>query len=372
MKKPGRKRSSQNMPAHINADKLPERVWFNASGAGKWMLNYYDELHQRKTKRICGPEATLSEIWQAAEAQQDKRITTFATLSIEFQATHQWLKLSKLTQDDYLLCHRTICNRETTDGKLGDLPINKWTVGLIRKYRDKRALESESRANKDLSYIKRLFGWAYEYEKVPANPSLGIKKLSIAPRQHYAEDRDYHYLLNVAKQSGYWYAAYAMELAYLCRMRLSEVLDLTDANELENGLIIARRKGSKTNITSWEPRLREIWESLQGKRNQILTERHQPSPIKADRRFLFISERTGDRIQVSSLKTAMNRIGKAAIEQAKRDGIEYQPFTFHDLKRKGCTDTVGNTADKMQATGHRSQSMMKVYDLSIDVVKPTR
>ena len=27
-----------------------------------------------------------------------------------------------------------------------------------------------------------------------------------------------------------------MELAYLCRMRMSEVLDLTDANELDNDL----------------------------------------------------------------------------------------------------------------------------------------
>lgn len=68
MKKPGRKRSSPNIPAHINADKLPDRVWFNASGAGKWMLNYYDEFARRKTRRLCGPEATLSEIWQRYES----------------------------------------------------------------------------------------------------------------------------------------------------------------------------------------------------------------------------------------------------------------------------------------------------------------
>jgi len=74
---------------------------------------------------------------------------------------------------------------------------------LVRKYRDKRAEESESRANKELSYIKRLFAWAYEYEKVPINPASGIKKLTIAPRQHYTEDRDYYYLINIARQSGY-------------------------------------------------------------------------------------------------------------------------------------------------------------------------
>ena len=196
----------------------------------------------------------------------------------EFQQTHTWNKLSPLTKKDYLNCHHTIITRDTSTGKLGDVPLNKWTVGLIRKYRDKRAEESESRANKELSYIKRLFAWAYEYEKVPINPGTGIKKISIAPRQHYAEDRDYNYLLNIAKKSGYWYVPFAMELAYLCRMRMSEVLDLTDANELDNGLIIHRRKGSKTNITEWQPRLRAIWDELKQKRNTILSRSKTAAP----------------------------------------------------------------------------------------------
>lgn len=369
MKKPGRKRSSTNIPSHVNAEKLPDRVWFNASGAGKWMLNYYDETGKRKTRRICGAEATLAEIHQAAEAQIEKKIDTFATLSFEFQQTHAWNKLSPLTQKDYLNCRVTIINRPTSNGKLGDVPLKQWTVGLIRKYRDKRAADSESRANKELAYIKRIFSWAYEYEKVAINPATGIKKLTIAPRQHYAEDRDYNYLLNIAKQSGYWYVAPAMELAYLCLMRMSEVLDLTDANELEAGLLINRRKGSKTNIIEWQPRLRAIWDDLKQKRNTILQDRKQPSPIKADKRFLFISERTGNRIGDSTMQTAMQRIHAAASAQAKTDGVEFHHFTFHDIKRRACTDYIGN---KMDATGHRSASMMKIYDVSIQQVKPTR
>jgi len=370
MKKPGRKRSSKNTPAHINADKLPERVWFNASGAGKWMLNYYDEQGRRKTKRICGPEAKLAEIWQAVEARQEKTIVTFTTLSLEFQQTHTWNKLSHTTQADYKGCHHAITTRPTSTGKLGDVPLTQWTVGLIRRYRDKRAEESESRANKDLSYIKRVFSWAYEYEKVPSNPATGIKKLSIQPRQHYAEDLDYHYLLNIAKQSGYWYVAYAMELAYLCRMRMSEVLDLTDANELENGLIIYRRKGSKTNITEWQPRLRAIWDELKQKRNTILAARKQPHPIRADQRHLFISERTGDKLVISSLKTAMQRIKAVAKAQAEKDGVKFNDFTFHDLKRKGISDTT--PGERRLSAGHRSDAMMNVYDVKPDVVKPTK
>jgi site-specific recombinase XerD len=367
-----RKRSSKNIPPHIKADKLPERVWFNTSGAGKWMLNYYDEFGRRKTLRLCGPKATLAEIWQATEAKQKSKVATFATLSAEFQTTHQWKKLAPSTQSDYRICHIAIVGRDTSTGKLGDVPLDKWTVGLIRKYRDKRAEESESRANKELAYIRRLFAWAYEYEKMPANPAVGIKKISIPPRQHYATDSDYHYLLNVAKQSGYWYVQYAMELAYLCRMRMAEVLDLTDANELPKGLIIYRRKGSKTNITEWTPRLRAAWDALKQKRNAIWQARKQPIPVQPDQRFLLINERGGDRVTRYSFKIAINRVSHMAKDQAKRDSVDYTHFTFHDIKKKGCTDTVGNMADKMKATGHRSPSMMRVYDLSVDTVKPTR
>lgn len=369
MKKPGCKRSSKNIPAHINADKLPDRVWFNISGAGKWMLNYYDEFHERKTKRICGAEATLAEIWQATEAQQIKTIATFATLSLEFQQTHAWNKLSQLTQKDYLYCRQAIITRDTSTGKLGDVPLNKWTVGLIRKYRDKRAEHSESRANKELSYIKRIFSWAYEYEKIKINPATGIKKLSIPPRQHYAEDRDYYYMLNIAKQSGYYYVYHAMELAFLCRMRLCEVLSMNDAQELENGLLIKRRKGSRTNIAGWNDRLRAIWDDLRQKRAAILQDRRQPSQIRAEDRYLFISEHTGDPINDHTFKTAWQRVMKMAEERAKKEGVEFTRFTFHDLKKKSISDFDG---DKMAASGHRTHSMVNLYDLSIITVPPTR
>ena len=370
MKKPGRKRSSKKIPTHIDSSKLPDRVWFNTSGTGRWMLTYYDQFHKRQAKRICGAEATLFEIWQATEAQTVKTIATFTTLSLEFQQTHTWNKLSSLTQKDYRICHQSIITRETSTEKLGDIPLAKWTVGLIRKYRDKRAEESESRANKELSYIKRLFSWAYEYEKVPKNPATGIKKLTVLPRQHYAEDQDYYYLINIARKSGYWYVEYAMELAYLCRMRMCEVLELTDANEQVNGLIVYRHKGSKTNITKWMPRLRAIWEVLKQKRSIILQVRRKPSPILAQDRYLFISERTGDKIDISSLQTAMQRLTKIAKAQAKKDGVEFNPFTFHDLKRKGISDTTAS--ERMASAGHRSHEMMKIYDVKPDIVKPTK
>lgn len=272
MKKRGRTRSSENFPSHIkDPSKLPCHTWFNKSGAGKWMLDYYDATSEKwRSRRIAGPLATMPEIWQAYEAQEAKSETTFKSLSLDFQQSLAWRDLSRLTQDDYLGCHAKIINCKTASGLFGDQPLVKWTIGTVRNYRDFRAEESRSRANKELSYIKRVFSWAYEYEKVKSNPAKGIKKLTVAARKHYAEDNDYNFLLQVAKESNYWYMPFAMEIAYLCRMRLAEVVDLRDGDERPEGLYIRRRKGSKDNITEWSPRLEQAWKSGKEIRNKIL------------------------------------------------------------------------------------------------------
>lgn len=146
---------------------------------------------------------------------------------------------------------------------------------------------------------------------------------------------------------------------------------MTDANELEEGLLIKRRKGSRDNITLWSPLLRELWDKAKAKRNAILQDKKQPHPLDPAKRFIFISEFTGDKITGSSLKTAKSRVDKMAVEQAQKDGINYVPFTLHDVKRAAITNSAGTTADKMEASGHRSLSMMKIYDVSKPKVKPT-
>ena len=158
-----------------------------------------------------------------------------------------------------------------------------------------------------------------------------------------------------------------MEIAYLCRMSLSEVIDITDDDEHPEGLYIRRRKGSKDNIVEWTDRLKTTFNAAKQKRTDILKAKKQPIPFKSENRHIFISERTGDKLQVSSVKTAKSRIDKKAKEKAEKLGIEYNHFWFHDLKRKGVSDTKG---DKQEASGHRNASMLQIYDVLPAVVKP--
>lgn len=159
--------------------------------------------------------------------------------------------------------------------------------------------------------------------------------------------------------------------AYQAKMRLSEVLDLTDAAELLDGLYIARRKGSKDNIMLWTESTRAAWEEAKATRNAILRKKGIPQQIDPKRRFLVISERTGDRLTASGFGTAKKRVDAMAKAKAERLGIEYAHFTFRDMKKKGISDFQGNDYDKMQASGHRSLDMMKVYNLSKAKVKAT-
>ena len=92
-----------------------------------------------------------------------------------------------------------------------------------------------------------------------------------------------------------------------------------------------------------------------------MTTAHTPGPWVA---------RNGGSLKRSSLDTTWQRM----ITDALRSGAitPEQRFSLHDLKRKGITDTEGTRADKQDASGHRTEAMLDVYDHSRPVVKPSR
>lgn len=164
------------------------------------------------------------------------------------------------------------------------------------------------------------------------------------------------------------YLWYVMEIGYLCRLRAIETITLTDENELEEGVLTNRRKGSRDNIVRWTPRLRAAWDAAKTVRSDTWHRLKKPVPFRAEQRFLIVSA-TGCQLSKSGLDTAFQRLITQAIEKCLL--TEEQRFGLHDFKRKGITDTVGNRAEKQQASGHKDESMMDVYDLSLPVVNPS-
>ncbi len=149
-----------------------------------------------------------------------------------------------------------------------------------------------------------------------------------------------------------------MEIAYLCRMRKAGVLDLTLANELKEGIHVRRRKGSRENVTKWNPRLQAVWNAAK--------QRLKGKPQKADpaKQHLFIGLDYG-RLKESTVDTAWRRLMERCEEKAKEDSQTFTRFTIHDLKWKGVSDT--REEEKQAGSGHKSEQVMRDH---YDVLPP--
>ena len=99
----------------------------------------------------------------------------------------------------------------------------------------------------------------------------------------------------------------------MCRLRLSEVLDLERSCLLKEGLLITRRKGSKDALVTWTERLK------------IATN----PPGQTSTRWLFVSK-SGGRLAETTVQTAWQWLIKIALEKGLKER-----FSLHDLKRKG-------------------------------------
>lgn len=342
----------QVLPLGIKALALPTGVYWERTGRGRWLLKQSVPGQAKpRYRRLGGPEMTLREIWEAYElAIQPPPATTIADLIGEFLRSRIWDGLSRNTQRDYQCCADAIQKQQTTAGvPVGDTRLSDWTPGAVRKYVDKRGESSVSRANHELRFLRRLFAWAYERDMMASNPGVGVKTLPEPPRQRYVTDIEYDAFLAFAGPRAP-YLIPVVELAYLCRLRLSEVCDLRRADITPEGLFAARRKGSKDAMTGITPRLQaaiDLALSLHG-------------PIAS---LYLIAGATHGRMAESTIQTAWQR---AMVAWA---ALGHERWTCHDAKRKGISDFEG---DKLAASGHRTLAMLRVYDVLPAKAQATR
>ncbi len=227
-------------------------------------------------------------------------------------------------------------------------------------------------------YLRRVLQWGRNRGFLEVNPALGIEAPVERKQRRLPNHQVMDALIDRATARGLLqrnekggcpeYLGYVMELAYLCRLRGIEVVTLTDENELESGILTNRRKGSRDNIVRWTPRLRKAWDNAKAYRAKIWAKCKTAIPIMPSRRNIIVASHGGP-LRKSSLDTAWQRF----ITLALLDEIitPEQRFALHDLKRRGITDTVGNRADKQEASGHRDPKMMDVYDYSLPTVSPS-
>lgn len=272
----------------------------------------------------------MADLWRAVEEITALPSGTFRAISVEFRKSPDYLDLSSATQKDYDNCHKAVCERVTKSGAmLGDLPLDAWTPGAVRRYRDARAEESKSRAAHDIRYIKRVFQWAVSYDLAKTNPAKEIKLKGLAAaRDHYVQDEDYQALLNLAP----WRIAVAAHLAYLTGRRRRDILGLTKANIQPEGLLLQEGKTGKVSLIEWSEELRETVRMMED-----------------DYAFFHYS--------ASGFDSAWQRLRKALREAG------FVPFQFKDLRAKHASDLDESGGDATENLQHSGQQVTRRHYL---------
>ena len=378
--KRGRKRGhNPNIPAHIDQGKLPDGLYYDHRGRGHWYA-LYEEGGKRRRKNVASARATLAELHQLAEDLHAHDRHTIRWLADQFHASDQFTRLAKSTQDSYRDSRKVLERTQTRTGvAFIDLHRHRITPAIVQRLVDRLAQEgTPAKANHAAAYLRRIYRWGINRGHCTENPAWTIEAAQERARHRLPER---HTLARVtqfcqqrsqgsstAKGAVAPYLWALIEIAYLCRLRAIEVLTLTEANATEAGIRTNRRKGSRDNLVRWNDRLRNAWAGAIAARNARWQKKGRAVPLDPARRPLFIGT-GGDALTRHGLDSAWFRMMKSAV--AAGVITKEEKFGLHDLKRRGITDTQGNRHDKQEASGHRSERMLDVYDLSLPEVDPS-
>lgn len=367
-----------NIPAHIDQACIPRGLYWDASGRGRWYV--IDEVGGVRRKRtVAHRDAKLSDLHAIAETATDPKGSLKYLLS-SFHESEKFQKLARGTQRDYEYVRNVLLQMPTRDGgTLGELQASRMGPPLWQRIIDRTAANgTPTKANKILRYMRRVYRWGIPRGLCTNNPIRGLEPATERKRRRLPSPEIHSALVGFARKRGNLpsrsrgscapYIWIAMELAYLIRLRGIEVDTLTDAHASEVGIHTNRRKGSRDNVTRWSPRLRTAWDAAIAYRERVMAKHHRPIPLNAEQRYLLVNDQ-GTPLVKSSLDSAWQRFMKLAIKE--RIIAPEKRFGLHDLKRRGVTDTPGTRAQKQESSGHKSEQMMEVYDLSVPVVDPT-
>lgn len=293
-----------------------------------------------------GPaDMSVPEIWHAYHRETKQDHDTLRWLLNEYHQSPKFRSLKPKTQTAYEDYKAALLEYPMASGKeFGTAPLDKIKRTALQKLIDKH--HAATLVNRWMQYLKSVWNWGLNrYDHVPPNPCIGLELRNTPPRDRYVTPEEYAKIHALATGWVHW----AMELAYLCRARRVEIVNLRINDIQEEGLRLVRAKGSEGEITKWTPRLyRAVKGALDHSYGDV-------APIGNARILL---NNFGSPITDSAWNSALGRL------RPKMRELGMEPFTLHDLKASGYSDQV------VQDAGHRSERMHSIYSRKLRVVVP--
>ncbi|EPS4524545.1 MULTISPECIES: tyrosine-type recombinase/integrase [Citrobacter] len=320
----GRKRAPGN-------EWMPKGVFFRPSG-------YYWKPGGT-TEKLAPADATKAEVWVAFEKviEGRKNILTFSQLWKKFLNSADYADLAPRTQKDYLAHEKYLL------AVFGEAEAKAIKPEHVRRYMDARGKKSRVQANHEHSSMSRVYRWGYQRGFVPGNPCVGVDKFPKPQRDRYITDEEYVAIYEHASDP----VKAAMEIAYLCAARVSDVLKMDWNQIMEKGIFIQQGKTGVKQIKAWTDRLRAAVDICRnwGEDGAVIKTMY------------------GERYSYKGFNEAWRKARTAAADKLERP----LDCTFHDLKAKGISDYEGTGRDKQKFSGHKTESQVLVYDRKVKI-----
>jgi len=170
-----------------------------------------------------------------------------------------------------------------------------------------------------------------------------VRKFTLKAREVYISDEEYQAIYDEAVVA----MKAAMEIAYLCAARSSDVRTLTLDQLSEAGIYIQQGKTGTKQIKAWTERLHaavELAKTLGGQKYLICSSKKE---MYSKSGFADLWEDARSR--------AGEKLGRKLV------------CTFHDLKAKGISDYEGSSREKQIFSGHKTESQVTVYDRKVRI-----
>ena len=313
------------------ARKLPRYVFRarNAYWYKPWLGRVDGKQRWGKAIRLADDTIRMSELWTIWEEIGSAPKDTVGWMFDLYLEGQQFQRLKPKTQKDYRSAIAKMKAKQVGDKTFGECTLDRVTKRTIRDYLD--TYPSPVAANRHIAVLKSAWSWCEERYEVPENPTKSVKLNREEARKRLVTEDEYETVLRMAPPS----IRQMMELAYLLRGRLSEVLAIRVEHIHDDYLEFNRLKGSEGELTELSERLRAALSDVRG--GDYICHQYSESGFR------------------SAWRRLQGHMRKAGIE----------PFPFHDLKAMGVSDHQDNFA------GHRSASMRKVYVRKLQRVPAT-
>nr|DAZ40045.1 MAG TPA: Integrase [Caudoviricetes sp.] len=310
---------------------MPKGVFFRPSG-------YYWKPGGT-TEKLAPADSTKAEVWVAYEKviEGRKNILTFSQLWKKFLNSTDYADLAPRTQKDYLAHEKYLL------AVFGEAEAKSIKPEHVRRYMDARGKKSRVQANHEHSSMSRVYRWGYQRGFVPGNPCVGVDKYPKPQRDRYITDEEYLAIYDCATDP----VKAAMEIAYLCAARVSDVLKMDWNQIMDKGIFIQQGKTGVKQIKAWTDRLHSAVNLCR----------------KSGEDGAVIKTMYGERYSYKGFNEAWRKARNAAAEKIGRP----LDCTFHDLKAKGISDYEGSGRDKQKFSGHKTESQVLVYDRKVKI-----